>query len=496
MSNTINTGTDIINLTANTTYNFKLYPINTNGQENSNYTTVSFTTLPSITQKYVYSVDSSSITIKWDGLFNTTEVHYSIDNSVYNLYNTYSSSTKTSTIPNLYANQRYYFKLKPINSSSAYGTDTYIQDQSATTLGNIVSLSASASSSTSILLQYKGIYSSAIVYYGTSLITIESNSATISSSSSSINTTNTTTINTNLSANTTYYISIKPYNSYGLIGRSTQTNTVTYGSITSFALGTYTYSSIGLTYNGSYSSVRVYYGTSTGVDTYSTDLTGTSGTITSNISSEQKYYLRIYPINSLGVLGSVYATELSVTTPVGPIRTYTYTGGPNPGNNNANFVYYYNYFNYSNGASAYTAGTLTVASNVFTLSQVYPSGVPSSVMIIWDFRFIPDITGTWFFEGNVDDQLLFYLYTSTIQGNESSATRIFEANDAAGSLGFSATDSGTYAVTAGVTYYARLVYVNTGGGSGMTFKYGRPASSGGTASSASSTDFSSYIKGL
>ena len=111
-------------------------------------------------------------------------------------------------------------------------------------------------------------------------------------------------------------------------------------------------------------------------------------------------------------------------------------------------------------------------------------------MIVYDFRFTPDITGTWSFgTESADDIVMFYMGTTVINGNESNPTRIYTAKNN--------TSTGTISLTSGTRYYARLVYVNTGGGwSGNTFKYGRPAATGdtGTTTIASmSSNFTNYI---
>jgi len=83
MSNTINTGIDISNLSPNTQYTYILYPINKNDQTSSS-TTLSFTTKPKINSLSLNSIVSDTqINVNIDGAFNYIKPYYSSDGGVH-----------------------------------------------------------------------------------------------------------------------------------------------------------------------------------------------------------------------------------------------------------------------------------------------------------------------------------------------------------------------------------------------------------------------------
>ena len=211
----INTGTDISGLSANTQYTFSLYPINANGQQSTTVTQVQFTTLPKITSATVATATSyNSLALSIAGAYSTVSVEYSTDGSSYNTSGT--TSTSPYTVSSLSANQRYYFKLTPYNSNSAAGTTAYISDTNVVTLGYINTFTASNVDSSSVILNWTGVYSNASIYYGNISLGYSFNT-TISSSSTDIGTTNTKQI-FDLSAGRQYYFTIYPYNSNSLLG--------------------------------------------------------------------------------------------------------------------------------------------------------------------------------------------------------------------------------------------------------------------------------------
>ena len=305
---------------------------------------------------------------------------------------------------------------------------------------------------------------------------------------------NTGTDITGLTANTAYTFYCYPINKNGQESTSTSVTFTTPGIITSFSNGTQTHNTIPITYGGTYSKVKVYYSTTSGGRDNNVIIPGsstTSGSIT-GLSSLTTYYLNIYPINSADQEGTLYGTQLSVTT----TQAITYRKFSNTpyitqqtgSSGTDNYNNYWNFFGYSNTASE--TGTITKSSSTFTLSTVY-DGSPDRIMIVYDFRFTPDRSGTWYFGlTNADDIVMFYMGTTVINAHESDFTSIFVAkNNSSG---------GTIILTSGTKYYARLVYVNTGGGwGGNTFKYGRPTTENGTNNGSDantlSSDFTNYI---
>lgn len=257
----INTGTDISGLSANTQYTFSLYPINANGQQSTTVTQVQFTTLPAITSATVATATSyNSLALSIAGAYSSVYVEYSTDGSSYNTSGT--TSTSPYTVSSLSENQRYYFKLTPYNSNSDAGTVAYISDTNAVTLGRIATFSAPTVDTSSVILNWTGIYSSAIIYYDTTSGTT-TNSKNISTASTSTGTTNSYYI-IGLNSGTTYYFTIYPYNSYGLEGAS---STISKQTSTNFTeLLRYTFETINGTivkdtvnsYNGTASTASYY----------------------------------------------------------------------------------------------------------------------------------------------------------------------------------------------------------------------------------------------
>jgi hypothetical protein len=92
-------------------------------------------------------------------------------------------------------------------------------------------------------------------------------------------------------------------------------STLEYGDITSFVLETVTATSVAFTYAGTYTNVIIKYGTTSGSTTFSSTLSGTSGSIT-ELSPNTNYYFNIYPVNSSGGQGTSYGTERSTTTSI------------------------------------------------------------------------------------------------------------------------------------------------------------------------------------
>lgn len=227
-TNTINTGTDISGLTPNTTYNFNVYPINSNGVQYPTPTVVSFTTLPILTYAALSSIDSSNqITVKWNGTYSSASIEYSSDSgSSYTTYGSYTTSPQAvKGLPS--PNQQYYFKITPVGGAGN-GTPLYITDNSSVTLGHISALSASVVDNSSIILSWSGSYNSVAIFYGNTKTNTSYNTTILSTA-----TPNTTQLY-DLSTGTQYYFNVFPYNIYSSIGpyrnvlATTQTIVTTY----------------------------------------------------------------------------------------------------------------------------------------------------------------------------------------------------------------------------------------------------------------------------
>ena len=218
------TNTTITGLAQNTRYYFNIVPYNSLDLSSGYYGEISTITLPKITSQYVYGITYSTITLGLSGSYDRNVIYYSVDSgSTYTYYDT--SATSLITVNGLTANQRYYFKITPLNIVNVSGTTVYITDASAVTSAYINSFNKSQTTQSSITLTWTGIYSNAVIYYGlTSGST--TNNVPINPASTDIGISNTTTIST-LNAGTPYYFSIYPYNSISNLGTISNTNAST-----------------------------------------------------------------------------------------------------------------------------------------------------------------------------------------------------------------------------------------------------------------------------
>jgi len=224
----INTGTDISNLSPNTTYTFKVYPLNQNDAYDINtYSNVQFTTLPKINSLSLNSVVSSSqINVNIvGGAFNTVQPKYSTDNISYtNFGSTLNSGTSLVQYTGLSANTRYYFQMIPYNSQSVTGTTVSLVDANCVTLGVVSNFVQTDSTQTSVTLSWNGIYENANIINTTT-------STTTSLSSSTSNTTQTITISSLISGSS-YAFTFNPYNSIGILGQTANLTASTLSSVT------------------------------------------------------------------------------------------------------------------------------------------------------------------------------------------------------------------------------------------------------------------------
>jgi len=245
-------------------------------------------------------VNSTDITLNWTGNYSYVKIHYGLTSGTYT--DSVTSYDTNKTITGLPPNTIYYFNIAPYNSLDA--SAGYYGEINTTTLANLTSFTFGQVNSTDITLNWTGNYSYVMIYYGiirgtyTDSVTSYDTSKTI----------------TGLTANTPYYFNITPYNSlntsssyYGEI------NTTTLANLTSFTTSQVNKNDITVNWTGTFSTVSIYYGTSSSSLTqYATSETGNSKIIT-GLTSKQIYYFDIKPYNSAGQTPGFYR-QISETT--------------------------------------------------------------------------------------------------------------------------------------------------------------------------------------
>jgi len=111
---TINTGTDITGLNANTSYTFYTYPINENGQESNTATNVTFTTPAIITSFTRGTQNVNDITVSYTGTFSKVSIFYGTTSNSYTTQID-NETGNSKTITGLSSNTPYYFNIKAYN---------------------------------------------------------------------------------------------------------------------------------------------------------------------------------------------------------------------------------------------------------------------------------------------------------------------------------------------------------------------------------------------
>jgi hypothetical protein len=256
------------------------------------------TYVPSITDIYLSSVTSSSITIEMTGTYDYVDLQYSTDGTTYtDLSVTYGNtvtidSTYISDISPTYTT--YYFSATPYSTvTSTDGTTTTVTGLSQTTYNatiNYITIPSVAASS--ITLQWSGTYDSVSIQSSSDNSTWSTIYSDITTSSISIST----------SGYTTTYYQVVPYNSSSDAGLTSDTVYIpTTGTISTTAVSS---SEIDVTWSsGTYDSATIQYATDnatftnliTGIanDTYSNAIT--SSNISGLDAGTDTYYFRIIP---------------------------------------------------------------------------------------------------------------------------------------------------------------------------------------------------------
>lgn len=313
----------ITGLTTNTVYYFKVVPFNNADVVGATFATeLAASTNGTVSSFTLGSVTTSSVSFTYSGTYSSVRIYYgtvsgaTVSGGVY--ITSVGASTTTATVTGLTAGNTYYFTAVPVNSTGNNGA-TFETELTTSPISTVTSFAMGTITSSSVAFTYTGSYSSVRIYYGTVSGATVSGGVYITSTGAS---TTTATV-TGLTANTRYYFTVIPFNGIGVSGTvfATETTTITYASISSFAVGSVTTSGATITYAGTYSSVRIYYGTvssstiSGGVYITSTGASTTTATV-SGLSSDKTYYFDIVPINSANVTGTT-----SLPTPFDTLLT-------------------------------------------------------------------------------------------------------------------------------------------------------------------------------
>ena len=368
----------ISSLSPNIGYYIRLIPYSNTSGISGNPTDTLITTLPLISPQSFSTIDSSSIILNWTGSYKNTALYYSTDNSIYTYFNTYATPTTTATVNGLSANQRYYFKFTPLNTIDVSGTIKYITDANAVTSAKIstATINSATIDSSSITLNWTGSYKNTAVYYST-------DNSTYTYFNTYATPTTTETVN-GLSANQRYYFKFTPLNTLDVSGDVkyiTDTNAVTSANISTATIDSTSIdsSSITLNWTGSYNKIAVYYSTDNSIYTYFSTYTSPTTTATVNgLSSNQRYYFKFTPLNTIDVSGTIkYITDANVvtsakisdlsSTSTNSTITLNWTGSYK------NMVIYYSNdsgstYNYVN---TYNSSTTTATITGLTASQQY-----------------------------------------------------------------------------------------------------------------------------
>ena len=290
-------------LSANTSYTYVVAPNNSSGAGS----TLSITnlTLGNITSVSASATSSTQIVLTYAGNYTNVSITRNGISIATNITGTTFSDT------GLTAHTSYTYAVTPNNSAGSGSSSSITKG----TLGNITSFTASATSSTQIVLTYAGSYTNvSITRNGTAIAT---------------NITGTTYTDTGLTVNTSYTYVITPNNTSGA-GSTLSITKYTLGNITSLSVSSETTAQTVLVYSGNYTNVSI---TRNGT-AIATNITGTSYTDT-GLASNTSYTYVVTPFNVDGIAGATssiinvtlpYIVSISVSSQTSSQIVLTYAG--------------------------------------------------------------------------------------------------------------------------------------------------------------------------
>lgn len=187
-----------------------------------------------------------------------------------------------------------------------------VQDSSAVTQGYIKSLTAAPVDSSAVRVTWDGSFTTVNLYYSTTKGTYTTYNTYTGAYSAIV---------TGLYSNATYYYKAVAVNSVGTVGTTVvqDTSALTYPSVTSLRISYYDASSVTLTWDGSFSSVNVFYNSFAGsmyaskvTTNYTTPVaafTGYSGTL-KGLTANTMYYFKVQGNNITGT-GTIFKQDVS-----------------------------------------------------------------------------------------------------------------------------------------------------------------------------------------
>ena len=288
------TGTDISGLTPNTTYTVTTDTKNSSGLITSG-SSVTFTTLPQVSNFVASTIDSSTVSLSFDGYYTSVNV-YSDNN--FASYTNYTAGSPIQ-INGLDSNTEYYFAIQPVGSSGSLGS--LLSDVSAITLSKVTSFTATSIDISSIELTWDGSYSGVNIYMESeNVYNSNSQSILINSSNVVVSTSDSTTKSAlidGLTADNMYYFRIVPYGANGDNGTSVYANADTYSYVFYVSASGITDSSATLIFDGSYDEIRFEY--ITNESDYDVSYGSGYGTVTlENLQANYTYTVTTTSVNS------------------------------------------------------------------------------------------------------------------------------------------------------------------------------------------------------
>jgi hypothetical protein len=273
-------------LSVNTSYEYIVTPYNSSGNAGT-LLTITQSTLPNLISLSSSVITITQILLEYTG--NYTHVNISRNGTV--IANNITGTTYMDS--ELTPNTSYEYIVTPYNLSGNTGSILTI---TKSTLSNITSLSISDITTTQIVLEYTGNYTS---------VSITRNGFIIAT-----NIIVNTFTDTGLTVNTSYTYIVTPYNSSGagIAGSITKS---TLSNITSLSISDITTTQIVLVYAGNYTNVSI---TRNGTS-IATNITGTTFTDTGlTVNTSYTYIVTPYNSSGAGIAGTITQSTLSNIT--------------------------------------------------------------------------------------------------------------------------------------------------------------------------------------
>ena len=273
-------------LTVNTSYTYIVTPYNLDNDLGNTFT-ITKSTLPDITSFRI----TNEITTEFVLLFTGNYSYVSISKNGTPMATNITGTTYTDT--DTIINTSYTYTITPYNSDGNAGsTSSIIQDS----LSGLTSLSISSTTTTEIVLQYAGFFTTVSIFRnGTSIAT---------------NITGTTFTDIELIPNTSYTYIVTPYNSNGVEGTSGSITKITLPNILLINILGETTTEIVLQYSGNFTNVSI---SRNGI-TIATNITYTTYTDT-GLTANTSYTYIVTPYNSDGNTGTT-ETIVQSTLPI------------------------------------------------------------------------------------------------------------------------------------------------------------------------------------